>query len=218
MEIKDTCLYIHTRKTDGRIFYVGIGDQKRPYSKRSRNKHWRHIVNKHGFDVTILVENISWERSCDLEIKMISFYGRLDKKEGILVNMTDGGEGSKGCIPNKETRKKMSEKRVGENNPNFGKKANEETIKKMSKVHSGKIISEEHKKKNSEKLSGRIFNEESRKKMKENSTKSRKIICDITGKIYECITDAAIELGLKRTTLNGYLSGNSPNKTSLRYV
>jgi predicted GIY-YIG superfamily endonuclease len=218
METQDTCLYIHTRKNDGGIFYIGIGDSKRPYSKHSRNRFWRFVVNKHDYDVTILKTNMTWEEACDLEIKMISFYGRKDLGLGCLVNMTNGGDGSKGCIPNEETRKKLSKRSEGKNNARFGVVVSYETRKKMSKIHKGKTISDETRKKMSKSLKGRTCSEETKKKLKQNSTRSKKIICSITGKIYGCITDAAIELGLKRTTLNGYLSGNSPNKTSLRYV
>ena len=103
------CLYQHTRKTDGGIFYIGIGDIKRPYKKYGRNKFWRNMVNKHDYDVKVLVESISWERACELEKLMISFYGRIDKKEGVLVNLTDGGDGTKGVIMSEETKQKMKE-------------------------------------------------------------------------------------------------------------
>jgi group I intron endonuclease len=153
-EIKDTVLYIHTRKSDGGIFYVGIGDEKRPYQKRSRNKYWRNTVKVHGgFNVTILKTGMTWEEACDLEIKMISFYGRKnpDHKNpnyGCLVNMTDGGDGSKGCIPSEETKQKrresMTGKMVGENHPMFGKTPSEETRQKQRESMTGKMAGEKN--------------------------------------------------------------------------
>jgi hypothetical protein len=104
------CLYQHTRKTDGRIFYIGIGDVKRPFEKSSRNQYWKNIVKKYGYNIVILVEGISWERACELEKLMISFYGRKDKKEGVLCNKTDGGEGTIGRIYSQETKNKIGNK------------------------------------------------------------------------------------------------------------
>ena len=77
----------------------------RAYTKKSRNVHWRNIVNKVGYDVEILYENISWEEACEKEIQLIKNYGRMDLKLGSLVNMSDGGEGLHN--PSQETRDKL---------------------------------------------------------------------------------------------------------------
>jgi hypothetical protein len=148
------CLYQHTRKTDGGIFYIGIGDIKRPYKKYGRNKFWRNMVNKYDYNVQILVENISWERACELEKLMISFYGRIDKKEGVLVNLTDGGDGCIGTIVSNETKQKMSEIRKGEKHHNYGKKQSIETKTKISISHIGKKFSNESRQKMSENRKG----------------------------------------------------------------
>ncbi len=101
--VKDTCLYMHTRKTDGRIFYIGIGGKDRPFEKTGRNKYWYNTVNKHDYNVVILLHELTWGRACELEMIMISFYGRYDKGLGPLVNMTDGGDGHKN--PSEESRR-----------------------------------------------------------------------------------------------------------------
>jgi hypothetical protein len=221
METRDTCLYIHTRKSDGGIFYVGIGDSKRPYDKRNRNKYWYNVVKKHDYDVVILKTNMTWKEACDLEIIMIAFYGRIkpSKKNlnyGCLVNMTDGGDGTKGLIMSEENKKIISERmktKTGKNNYRFGKTHNEETKKKMSENMNGKNnhrfgkkASEETKKKMSEKRKG------------EKHPNSKKVICNITNKIYNCIKDAAEDIGVNINTLRGYLCGDRPNKTSIRYL
>jgi len=171
--VKDTCLYIHTRKSDGRIFYVGIGDKYRPYEKISRNRYWHNIVNKYNYDVKILAEGLTWEEACNIEIKMIAFYGRIKPNPktlnyGCLVNMTDGGEGSKGMIVSEETRKKKSEVMKG-------KTHTEETRKKLSSHHKingtkppsqkGYKHTEEARKKITESLKGKTHTEEARKNM-----------------------------------------------------
>jgi hypothetical protein len=103
-------LYMHTRKTDGGIFYIGIGDKNRPNQKSGRNNHWTNTVKKHGRIVTILVEGMTWERACELEKMMIAFYGRSDLKLGPLVNETDGGEGAYGRQMSDKTRETLRKK------------------------------------------------------------------------------------------------------------
>jgi hypothetical protein len=97
-------LYMHIRKSDGVIFYIGIGDKDRPYEKNGRNQHWHNTVNKHGYEVVVINEGLTWVRACELEKLTIAFYGRRDKVGGCLVNMTDGGEGAHGRIMSEKTR------------------------------------------------------------------------------------------------------------------
>ena len=55
----------------------------------------------------------------------------------------------------------------GKNNPNYGRKRSEETIKKMSEAQKGKKASEETRKKMSESQKGKKRSEETRKRMSE---------------------------------------------------
>lgn len=87
-------VYIHKRKSDNEVFYVGIGkDEKRAYSKHSRGKFWKSYVSKYQYNVEITHRDIIWEEACVIEKYLISFYGRRDLGLGLLVNQTDGGEG-----------------------------------------------------------------------------------------------------------------------------
>ena len=55
-------LYYHTRLDTNQVFYIGIGSsKKRAYSKSCRNKHWVNTVNKYGYEVQILTNNIDIE-------------------------------------------------------------------------------------------------------------------------------------------------------------
>ena len=103
------CVYFHINKVTGVVFYVGIGNSKRPYSKRSRSDFWKNIVTKYGYIVEIIHENLSFEIACQLEIEYISKFGRLDNNTGTLVNMTDGGEGSNGYKHSDEVKDKIKE-------------------------------------------------------------------------------------------------------------
>lgn len=107
-------VYRHRRLDTYEVFYVGIGKtERRAYRKHSRNKHWHNIVNKSGYLVEILAEVDTWEEACELEMLLISEYGREDLGLGNLVNMTDGGDGTVGSIFSEEHKRKLSEAKKG---------------------------------------------------------------------------------------------------------
>jgi hypothetical protein len=237
METKDTCLYIHTRKSDAVIFYVGIGNDKRPYTKSKRNKFWKSVVNKHDYEVTILKTGMSWKDACELEIKMIAFYGRIRPNKdnlnyGCLVNMTDGGDGVKGLIQNEEKNKKHSQRMTGKGNPNFGKSDRFKGEKNPYFGKGYKLIGDKngmYKKTHSDDAKKKMRkprSDEGKKNMRENHAdfsgekhpQAKKVICIITNKIYGCIKDAAEDIKVKPKTLSNWLKGLYPNKSSLRYL
>jgi len=76
-------------------------------------------------------------------------------------------------------RDKMTGKMIGENNPMFNKKWSEKSKKKVSEKNTGKKRTKDCTQKMSENTKGG------------KNPRARKVICNITGKIYECITDAA---------------------------
>jgi len=128
-----SCVYIHTRKDNNEVFYVGIGKtEKRAYSKFNRNKHWLNIINKVDYNVLILKSNISWVDACLEEERLITLYGRIDLNSGTLVNLTNGGEGKINFIVTDDIKKKMS------------------------KAQKGRIITVEHRDKISKSMKGRI--------------------------------------------------------------
>ena len=117
---------------------------------------------------------------------------------------------------------------------NTGRVVSEESKQKMRKPKSeetkqrmkGKIVSEKTKQKLREKATGRTHDEDSKKNMRENhadvsgdkNPRSRKVICDVTGKIYNTIIEAAKGYGVTESSLRKYLTGYRPNKTTLRYL
>jgi len=95
-------LYRYWRKDLNEPFYIGIGEDSyrkqkyyRAHTKDNRNFHFLNIINKAPYIVQILMEDLSWNDACLMEIEWIKFYGRKDRNLGPLVNMTDGGEGFK---------------------------------------------------------------------------------------------------------------------------
>ena len=103
------CLYFHINKSNSVIFYVGIGNKKRPYSKRSRSQFWKNIVNKYDYLVEVVQSDLKLDEAFDLERYYIKLFGRLDTGSGSLVNLTDGGEGSDGYKHSDETKAKIKE-------------------------------------------------------------------------------------------------------------
>ena len=67
-------VYQHIRLDNNSIFYIGIGSVKRPYDKRMRSKFWNSIVNKVGYKVEIIYENLTWKEACNLEKSLIKKY------------------------------------------------------------------------------------------------------------------------------------------------
>jgi hypothetical protein len=137
----DFCVYFHKKKNTNEIFYVGKGRRWRQNQKNNRNKHWHNVVNKYGFDVCIVADNLTNKKACLLERFLISEIG-LD----YLVNYTLGGEGSDGYKHTEESIAKMRKRKFSEEhieklsnakktNPTMywlGKKRSQETIKKIS--------------------------------------------------------------------------------------
>jgi hypothetical protein len=94
-------VYQHIRNDTNEIFYIGMGSDtngtyRRANTKKGRNEHWHNVVNKAGYKVEILTDCITKELASDEEKRLIKLYGRKNNNTGILVNMTDGGEGTTG--------------------------------------------------------------------------------------------------------------------------
>jgi len=132
-------VYRHIRLDKNEPFYIGIGSDenyKRAKDKTGRNKIWKGIVNKTQYEIEILFDGLSWNEACEKEKEFISLYGRIDKHNGILVNLTDGGDGAFGVIMSEERRKQISELSKG-NKSRTGQKISEEERKKKSEAHKG---------------------------------------------------------------------------------
>lgn len=132
-------VYLHKRKDNNEVFYVGIGKtERRAYRVDERNKYWRHIYKKCGHIVEILFTELTWEEACKIEIELITKYGRKDLGTGNLCNMTAGGEGGYGRVLTEEHKKKISESHKG-------KDMNPEHMKKLWNSTRGKQLTDEHK-------------------------------------------------------------------------
>ena len=126
-------VYQHIRRDTNEVFYIGIGtSKKRATSYNARNCMWHNVVAKAGgYLHEIVADNLSWEEACSKERELIAKYGRRDINTGILVNMTDGGDGLNGYKPTTESNLKRSLALTGK--------------KKVYRKGYRKSLSEEHK-------------------------------------------------------------------------
>ena len=143
--MKKYYLYRHIRLDKNEPFYIGIGKvsnevkdysidsehYRRAYSKRSRNRYWKNIVNTTEYSIEVLFESDDKNFIIQKEIEFIKLYGRKDLKLGILVNMTDGGEGIEGNIRSEATKLKQS---ISAKVSMVGKRK-EECIKRLNDYH-----------------------------------------------------------------------------------
>jgi len=106
-------IYIHFRQDNLQPFYVGKGKGKRFLSNKSRNKYWKHIVNKYGYFPQIMENNLTEEQAFEREKFYIEVLGREN-----LCNLTDGGDGTSGFKHSEEWKKNHSFMMSGNKNPN----------------------------------------------------------------------------------------------------
>lgn len=131
-------VYRHIRLDKNEPFYIGIGklpNHKRAYEKIKRNEFWQNIVAKTDYEVEILFDNLSWEEAEKKEIEFIALYGKRDNGTGTLVNIADGGGGSKGFKHSENAKKKIS---IASKNM-IRKPISEETKEKIRKTLTGRV-------------------------------------------------------------------------------
>ena len=124
-------VYLHRRKTDNKVFYVGKGKGKRAYSKHGRSDWWKRTVEKHGFVVEVVFSALSEEDAFQCEKDTILEFRYFDHP---LVNLTDGGEGTSGHKPSAETIAKRTKQTTG-------KKRTPEQCKRISESLKGRKLS-----------------------------------------------------------------------------
>lgn len=139
--------YAYLRE-DGSPYYIGKGKGNRAYSK-----HRKHIKVPSKDKILILKNNLTEDDAFKHEIYMINIFGRKDIGTGVLVNLSNGGDGVSGYKHTEESKFKMkSSKR-----PPVSK----ETKEKISKTLTGRKktpLTEEQKRKISE-TKKRLFKE-----------------------------------------------------------
>jgi hypothetical protein len=204
------CVYQHRRLDDNSVFYIGVGkDISRAYSKKKRNKYWKHIVEKVGYGVDVLIDGCTIDEAKSVEVGMISDYGRADLKLGLLVNMTDGGDGTINHSP--EVIKSISAKLTG-------RKISLESSRKSAMSRTGLKRSQETRNKISNKLKG-IKKSDSHKLSISKSKfgvkgNNAKVVYQFTKNgvfinSYQSQKEASLLLNIVKTSINNNLKGVS---------
>lgn len=134
-------VYRHIRLDKNQPFYIGVGTKDDGKYERSRcetrNNIWKSISKKSKYKIEIMIDDISPKEAYAKEIELISLYGRIDLKTGILANLTIGGEGNVGFKHTDESKIKISKS-------GKGSKRSAETATKISLARKGIKFSEDH--------------------------------------------------------------------------
>lgn len=216
-------VYGHYKKSDSEIFYVGKGSSRskgkyyRANTKNKRTDFWQKVVEKHGYFVKIIATCKNEKDAFLLEKLLIKQYGRRDLKTGVLVNLTDGGEGSVGHITSEETRKKHS--------INASKPRSEAWVKSIRIARknggNGGVVKKGDKLPDwwKEKISNSVMGENNSMfgKTGEQHHNSRKVLDTKTNEVYVSVLEASQKYGYKMKTLYNWLTGFRPNPTTLQF-
>lgn len=124
----------------------------------------------------------------------------LSEETRLKISMSNKGK----VIP-EYRRKKMSESHKGAKNPNYGKVFSKETREKMSAAAKKRLKNPEN-----HPMFDKHLSEETKQKIQENRTKptgihhfaSKQVLCIETGLLYESISDASKNTGIR----HGYIS------------
>ena len=133
-------IYAYLRD-DGTPYYIGKGKGVRAWKQHSIKGKGAHTP-KDNSRIFVCETNLTEVGAFALERRYIRWYGRKDLVTGILVNRTDGGEGTN----------------------NTQRNVTEETKRKIGQANKGRIQSAETKLKRSQSLVGRKPSEESNAK------------------------------------------------------
>lgn len=80
MSFEDTrfCVYLHRRKDNQEVFYIGKGTLSRTKDKTNRSKRWKQIVEESsGFQIEIYKDNLTEDEALTIETELIKQYGNL---------------------------------------------------------------------------------------------------------------------------------------------
>lgn len=221
-------VYLHRKSSNGEVFYVGKGTIRkrskswvcdRAYTKERRSSWWNSVVVKHGLTVEIFASCRTDEAAKELEKELIKNMAEKNSVEGgVLVNMTDGGDGSCGIILSEETLEKRREHARKERTPKWV-----ESMRKSRKnggnggvVKKGDKLPKEWKDKIAASKVGSLNHQHG--KCGKDSKHSKRVVDMESGVVYDSVSLAAESLGMKMTMLSDGLRGRLNNNSGVVYA
>lgn len=203
-------VYRHFNKEKG-VFYIGLGSTKcRSHTKRNRNRYWLNIVNKYGFIVEILKNDLTKDDAIELECFLISQYGRIDLKTGCLVNMTCGGDGINELSEESELKRREKLRNVV---------ISEERKKHLSVLLKNRKVLDSTKQKQSINQigTGNSFfgKRHTLDRIGQKNSNSKIVMNKENGFFYETVIEASEIYSLNKVHLSKCLNGTRKNKTLL---
>ena len=123
-------VYAYLRKKDNSPYYIGKGIHDRAWQ---RSSHTLKIPDN-AERIIIIEENLTDLGALAIERRMIRWYGRKDTGTGILRNLTDGGDGTRGRVVSEKTKLLLSKAQTGKIKLNCRKPKSLETKANMKKA------------------------------------------------------------------------------------
>ena len=127
-------LYVHISPSNKRYYGITRLDVKKRWGSGGCGYRYQpyiwNAIQKYGWDNfthEILFDNLTEDEACLIEQCYIALYDTMDRTKG--YNCSIGGVDH---LHTEDTKYKLSEIMIGENNPMYGKHHTDETKKKMS--------------------------------------------------------------------------------------
>ena len=209
-------VYAHSNDEYG-VFYVGKGSGERLYKTGNRNKFWKRIVKKYGYEAKIIEECDTQESAFEKEIYWIAYYKSIGQckanfslgGDGVTVEKRWWGDKISKSLMGKEGLKGKESKSykdfIDESNlQNLYVDKNLSTLK-ISKMF-GVSCTTVWERLNQYQIPIRPIDQ-----------RGKKIICTNTGEEFDSITAAARSLNLFRENIRKVLSGKYKTTGGLHF-
>ena len=182
--MREYTVYLHISPSGKRYYGVTKLNVKQRWQNGrgyKDNEDFWEAIEKYGwcnFQHIIVVKDLTKDEDYWLEETLIEAWDTRNTDKG--YNIAKGGHGTNGWNPSDETKKKMSEAKMCENNYWYGKQRSEETKKKMKKNHAD--------------VSGE--NNPMYGKYGKNHPRAKAVICITTGRIFHTAKEGAKYYGI----------------------